>query len=47
VTAFKQQVERSDPNTTAELVDVGRLLVLELMGDVVTFYRSYTVGVRS
>jgi CheY-like chemotaxis protein len=29
------------------LVEEGRLLVLELMGHVVTYYRSYTLGVRA
>lgn len=47
VTALKRRLDRAGHEETAALVEEGRLLVLELMGHVVTYYRSYTLGVRA
>ena len=47
VSALKHRLAEAPPESGAELVDVGRLLVLELMGDVVAYYRSYSLGVRA
>jgi response regulator RpfG family c-di-GMP phosphodiesterase len=47
VTALKQRMDQADREQAAALVEEGRLLVLELMGHVVTYYRSHTLGVRA
>jgi response regulator RpfG family c-di-GMP phosphodiesterase len=47
VTALKECLAQAGQDEGAALVEEGRLLVLELMGHVVTYYRSYTLGVRA
>lgn len=47
VTALKQRLDQADPREAAAIVEEGRLLVLEFMGHVVSYYRSYTLGVRA
>ena len=47
VSALQQRLDQAGREEAAALVEEGRLLVLELMGYVVTYYRSYTLGVRA
>jgi len=47
VSGLKQRLAEADREESAALVEESRLLVLELMGHVVTYYRSYTLGVRA
>jgi response regulator RpfG family c-di-GMP phosphodiesterase len=47
VMALKERLARANREQAAALTEEGRLLVLELMGYVVTYYRSYTLGVRA
>jgi response regulator RpfG family c-di-GMP phosphodiesterase len=47
VTALKRRLLRVGGDQATALTEEGRLLVLELMGHLVTYYRSYTLGVRA
>jgi hypothetical protein len=47
VRALRDVLAGVDREEGSALVEEGRLLVLELMGHVVTYYRSYTLGVRA
>ncbi len=47
VRAIKDRLEQAGHDESSALIEEGRLLVLELMGHVVTYYRSYTLGVRA
>jgi FixJ family two-component response regulator len=47
VAALRDRLARATPEEASALSDEGRFLVLELMGDVVTYYRSYRLGVRA
>lgn len=47
VMALKERLAGANREQAAALTEEGRLLVLELMGYVVTYYRSYTLGVRA
>ncbi|MBV8719486.1 MAG: response regulator [Chloroflexi bacterium] len=47
VQALKERMAHASRDQTSALAEEGRLLVLELMGDMVTYYRSYTLGVRA
>ena len=47
VAALRDRLKRATPEEASALSDEGRFLVLELMGDVVTYYRSYRLGVRA
>jgi FixJ family two-component response regulator len=46
VTALKVRLESTAPRAATELVDASRLLVLELMGELVSYYRAITLGAR-
>jgi CheY-like chemotaxis protein len=46
VIALKERLTHANREQAAAVSEEGRLLVLELMGHVVTYYRSYTLGVR-
>jgi CheY-like chemotaxis protein len=46
VMALKGRLAQANREQASALTEEGRLLVLELMGHVVTYYRSYTLGVR-
>jgi DNA-binding NtrC family response regulator len=47
VQAIKNRLEQAGHDESSALIEEGRLLVLELMGHVVTYYRSFTLGVRA
>jgi CheY-like chemotaxis protein len=47
VMALKERLEHASREQTTALTEEGRLLVLELMGHIVTYYRSYALGVRA
>jgi CheY-like chemotaxis protein len=47
VMALKDRLAHANREQASALTEEARLLVLELMGDVVTYYRSYTLGVRA
>jgi CheY-like chemotaxis protein len=47
VQAIKDRLEQAGYDESSALIEEGRLLVLELMGHVVTYYRSFTLGVRA
>jgi CheY-like chemotaxis protein len=47
VQAITERLQRAGQDESSALLEEGRLLVLELMGHVVTYYRSYTLGVRA
>lgn len=47
VQALKERMAHASREQTSALGEEARLLVLELMGHVVTYYRSYTLGVRA
>jgi FixJ family two-component response regulator len=47
VAAIRQRLGEPGGEQGAALIDEGRLLVLELMGRMVTYYRNYTLGVRT
>jgi CheY-like chemotaxis protein len=47
VQALKERMAHASREQASALAEEGRLLVLELMGHVVTYYRSYTLGVRA
>jgi FixJ family two-component response regulator len=47
VAAHKQRLEQTSYEEGSALIEEGRLLVLELMGHVVTYYRTYALGVRT
>lgn len=45
--ALKNKSEKASPAEMAAYVDEAKLLVLELMGHLVSFYRNYSIGVRA
>jgi response regulator RpfG family c-di-GMP phosphodiesterase len=47
VAALKQRMAQATPDEASALAEEGRLLVLELMGHVLTYYRGYRLGVRA
>ncbi len=47
VTALRSRLSSATPRAAPEMVDVGRLLVLELMGELVAHYRFLARGVRA
>ena len=47
VTALRDRLAHSGAEERAAVAEEARFLVLELMGHVVTYYRSYTLGVRA
>jgi response regulator RpfG family c-di-GMP phosphodiesterase len=47
VQALKERMSYASREQSMALAEEGRLLVLELMGHLVTYYRSYTLGVRA
>jgi response regulator RpfG family c-di-GMP phosphodiesterase len=47
VKALSLRLAEAGREESTALIEEGRLLVLELMGHVVTYYRSYTLGVRA
>jgi DNA-binding NtrC family response regulator len=47
VTALRDRLEQGGAEERAAVSAEARLLVLELMGHLVTYYRSYTLGVRA
>jgi response regulator RpfG family c-di-GMP phosphodiesterase len=47
VKALSMRLAAAGREESTALTEEGRLLVLELMGHVVTYYRSYTLGVRA
>jgi response regulator RpfG family c-di-GMP phosphodiesterase len=47
VAALKTRLANANREQAAAVSEEGRLMVLELMGHVVTYYRSYTLGVRA
>ena len=47
VTALRNRLTQASAEERAAVAEEARLLVLELMGHVVTYYRSYTLGVRA
>jgi len=47
VAALRERLNAAAADEGSELVDVGRMMVLEMMGHVVSYYRSITLGVRT
>jgi len=47
VTTLKKRLAHASREQASALTEEARLVVLELMGHLVTYYRSYTLGVRT
>lgn len=46
IKALQQKAEKVSPRKNEAYTDVGRLMLLELMGYLVSYYRNYYIGVR-
>jgi hypothetical protein len=47
VVALRERLAQASAEQRPALAEESRFLVLELMGHLVTYYRSYTLGVRA
>jgi hypothetical protein len=45
-TSLKKMISNVPPQKAQAYMEEGRLMVLELMGDLVTYYRNYYIGAK-